>query len=312
MRLLNVRGLSLSGLVVLITAALVLSGCTATTTSTRAATVADLGHVHGFALDPATKQTFVATHRGTWRLDSGYLTGANASKQPTRVGDGSQDTMGFTINGSGQMFASGHPDPKNNPRNDPANLGLITSKDSAKTRKTVSLNGKADFHDIVAVTDAANPEVQRFYGYDAGRQTIRVSTDSGRNWDDGAFVPLRQLAVNDAVSSTVYATTEAGLEVSYDAGSHFRPAPDAPSLYLIDAINTNPGGFVGVDINNIIWTTNDSGTTWTQEGQFASAPEGIRVVTDGSRSRLLCADKRGIVATADYGKTWAVLVPGKP
>jgi len=312
MKMLNIRAVSLSGLGVLITAALALSGCTATTPSTRAATVADLGHVHGFALNPATKQTFVAAHRGIWRFDSGYLTGAKTTKQPKRVGNGSQDTMGLTIDGSGQMFASGHPDPKNNPRNDPEDLGLITSKDNANTWKTVSLNGKADFHDIVAVAEAGNPEAQRIYGYDASSQTLRVSTDSGRNWDDGATLALRKLAVNDAVPSTVYATTKAGLQVSYDAGAHFTPVPGAPSLYLIDAINTNPGHFVGVDVNNIIWTTNDGGITWTQEGQFASAPEAIHVVADGSRTRLLGVDKRGIVATPDYGKTWAVLLPGKP
>jgi photosystem II stability/assembly factor-like uncharacterized protein len=176
----------------------------------------------------------------------------------------------------------------------------------------VSLKGRTDFHDLIAVPEAGDASATLIYGYDSGRQKVTVSTDSGRTWKNGAKLALRDLTVNKAVATTVYATTKAGLQISYDSGAHFSTVDGAPSLYLIDPTETGPGGFVGVDIDGAIWTTDDGGVNWTQHGRFSTAPEAFAQVTGASKPWLVGSDDRGIVATPDYGTSWIVLFTGKP
>ncbi|MFF9565641.1 F510_1955 family glycosylhydrolase [Leifsonia sp. NPDC014704] len=287
-------------------AAVALSGCTAAGAAT--ATMNDLGHVHG--LDSTGGRIFAATHQGVWALDAAQLNDGFASEKTARVGDGTQDTMGFTVARSGVMFASGHPDPANNAHQDPANLGLIESTDAARTWSTVSLAGQTDFHDITTAT-TGDAQV-RVYGYDAARQIVRISDDSGRNWHDGATVALRKLSVNQNAPDTVLATTQTGVQISRDAGATFAPLPGTPALFLLSPIDSTAGSFVGVDTDKKIWTSVDDAATWTPKGTFQSLPGSLATVKGSSKLWILGTDSRGIVATPDDGITWTVLVGGTP
>lgn len=303
---------SLRCLVLVSIGVLALSGCAAPATIPASAPMDSLGHVHGLGVDPAGGKTFVATHTGVWQLDSGYLNGKSSTTAPEQVAGRSQDTMGFTIAGPGLMFASGHPDPENNPDQSPPNLGLIKSLDGASSWKTVSLDGRTDFHDLVTVPFGADGAQLRIYGYDAARQTVMVSDDSGLQWRDGAALALRKLAVNKYDPNVVYATTQSGLQVSRDAGVSFTLVAGAPSLFLIDAITASSGSFVGVDIDDVIWTTNDGASTWQRHGMLNAPPEALTYVSGAGKPWILATDKRGIVTTSDYGATWTVLYPVKP
>lgn len=292
-------------------AAVALTGCAAQATAPAAESLADLGHVHGLGVDPATGDTFVATHRGVWRLDSAYLGDKSEATKPEQIAGLSQDTMGFTIAGPDLMFASGHPDPANNPDQSPPNLGLIESRDSAASWKTVSLGGETDFHDLVTAPLNGDGSQLRIYGYDAGRQTVRVSDDSGATWEDGASIALRKLAVNKSHPDTVYATTQSGLQVSQDGGGSFSIVSGSPTLFLIDARNETPGSFIGVDINNAIWSTDDGALTWQRHGTLTSPPEAMAYASAAGKQWILATDSRGIVASADLGETWTILIPGE-
>ena len=102
----------------------------------------DVGHVHGVGLNPADGRWYVATHAGLLRTEG------NGSL--LRVADRYQDTMGFTVVGSDEFLASGHPDLRDGL---PSRLGLIRSSDAGLTWVAVSLSGDADLHAIVLAGD---------------------------------------------------------------------------------------------------------------------------------------------------------------
>lgn len=289
----------------LVSAGAVLSGCSS---AGEPATVEDLGHIH--ALDATANHVLAATHRGVWTIDAAGLSDGFASDRTAPVGAGSQDTMGFTVAGPGLILASGHPDPDNNPQATPPALGLIRSVDNAKTWSPVALEGQIDFHDIVTAPVGAG-NAHRVYGYDAARQVIKISSDTGRSWQDGATLALRKLAVNGNAPDTVLATTAAGVKISTDATATFTTLDGAPKLLLLSGANSAPGTFVGADVDGVIWTTSDTGQHWVQRGGFAAPPDALALVRGSSKDWLLGVDSGGIVATSDYGTTWTTLVPGK-
>ena len=122
-------------------------------------------HVHGLGINPADGALFIATHTGLYRS-------AGGESKSVRVGDNSQDTMGFTVVGRDRFLGSGHPEFRTDL---PPLLGLIESKDGGKSWKPISLLGEADFH----VLRAAG---QRVYGYDASNDRLLASQDTGRTW----------------------------------------------------------------------------------------------------------------------------------
>jgi hypothetical protein len=285
-----------------------LSGC-AVTTAANITTAPDFGHIHGIGVDPGDEVTYVATHTGVWRFDSTYFTGKTSAAAPKRVGP-RQDTMGFAVAGPHLLFASGHPGPNQATDLKIPNLGLLQSSDGATSWKTVSLRGQVDFHDLAAVPLPAG--VYRVYGYDATAQAVLVSDDSGLQWTRGAAIVLRDLAVNTADPTTVYATTSTGLQVSHDSGRTFAAVSgSAPRLFLIEQIAGSPGSFVGIDTGGTVWITNDGTATWQKHGRTQGAPQALAQTFRGTASWILAVDDRGVVASQDYGMTWSVLIAGQ-
>lgn len=286
-----------------------LAGCTAASSAPESAP--DFGHVHGLAADPSTGQTYAATHNGVWLLPTGalpdtYLFGVGRSDitSPTQVAGRAQDTMGFTLADPGLLYASGHPDPAEQPELNPPNLGLIASDDGAETWQTISLRGETDFHDLDVATQADGTQI--IYGYDATTSTIRRSVDDGRNWTTGAQLELRDLAADTIDPQRLYATTAAGLMESRNGGDSFEPVSDAPALLLVTA--TGQGGLLGVDTSGQIWTAAAADGVWTGSGRTTGTPEAIGWVP-GEPGWLLIADDRGITASNDLGITTVTMVP---
>ncbi|QHC68757.1 hypothetical protein GSU68_18820 (plasmid) [Rathayibacter sp. VKM Ac-2759] len=283
-----------------------LTGCTASAVTDRPAAPEGLEHVHGLGWDPVTGLTYAAAHSGVWVIDTDILgdtypaasTAAPSADGP--IADRAQDTMGFTITSDGVFYASGHPDPADAAAAGPS-LGLISSTDAARTWESLSLSGETDFHDLATISlDDARTRV---YGYDAGTGIIRRSDDSGATWTDTAALALRDLTVDPQRPDRVLASTDAGLQVSDDAGASFRVVDGAPALYLVEG--TPDGALVGVDVEGTLWTGALEGG-WDSHGTLTGIPEAFAVV-GGEESWILAADERGIVASSDYGASWTVL-----
>lgn len=300
-------------------AVVALAGCGSTqggTDSEASAAATGFGHIHSLAADASTGNTYAATHNGVWliptdALPNTYLNGAQRAVEMKlrQIAGRAQDTMGFTVAGAGLLLASGHPDPAEQPDLSPPNLGLISSTDQAQTWTSVSLQGKTDFHDLDAV--AVKSGELRVYGYDAADGTVRISDDSGVTWSSGAVVQLRDLVADPSNPDRVFAMTANGLLVSEDGGHTFTGATGTPTLLLIDAIDEQAGGgFIGIDPGGTVWHRDAVAGTWSKSGQADGAPEALGYV-GGSAPWILVGDRRGIVASDDYGASWTILVPGE-
>ena len=183
-----------------------------TSPDAQAGAPAVLAHVHGLGVDPADGTLYAASHFGVFKLPSGG--------PPERVGDRTQDTMGFAVVGPNHFLGSGHPD-----RHDaasPPHLGLIESTDAGRTWRTLSLEGTADFH-------ALQMKHNRVYGYNSQNGRLMVSEDR-QNWDSRGQVVLADFAVSPDDPDVLLATTEQGVARSADGGRTFAPVPGAPRL----------------------------------------------------------------------------------
>lgn len=294
-------------------ASVALAGCaTAEDSSSPSNPSTAFEHIHGLGADPASGNTYVATHQGVWLIPTAslpdtYLTGAArpADTELTQIGVSAPDAMGFTVSPSGMLFMSGHPDPTEQSVSGAPNLGLVSSSDQAQTWDTVSLGGQTDFHDLDTV--ALPTGELRVYGFDAQQGALLVSDDSGSTWTTGATAAIRDLTSDPSDPDRVIATTANGLIESLDGGRTFGSVSGAPVLLLVDIFDESSASeLVGVDPAGGLWRHEVSGL-WTQTSEAQGAPEALSAV-GGSSPWILVADQRGISASPDFGATWTPLL----
>jgi hypothetical protein len=260
-----------------------------------------IGHVHGLGIDSLTGTIYLAAHGGVYEVPAptsgetlgwGQLTGPIAGR--------ALDPMGFAML-DGTMFASGHPDPRD-VDTEPANLGLITSTDTALTWQSVSLGGEVDFHDIAL---ARTPDgALNVYGYSAADGVVMSSGDAGATWRSGEALLARDLTVDAGSADTVYATTEDGLMVSGDRGATFNFVQGAPPVYLIETVRGADAGLVGIDLTGNVWAQTSG--EWRQTGSVSGEVEAMTFAASPT-PLLAVADDRGVSVSGDFGATWRIL-----
>jgi hypothetical protein len=267
----------------LVTAALALGAC-GDEADTPAAQSERIEHVHGVGVDPADGSLYIATHSGLFRSPEG-------STSATRVGESTQDTMGFTIAGPDQFLGSGHPGAG---EDGPASLGLIESSDGGTSWKEVSLGGEADFHVL-------HYGAGRVYGFNGLSGLIMVSDDDGATWEEiEPPQPAIDLAVNPDDPTEMLISTEAGIGVTRDAGKNwtglakkigFLAWPKRDALYLVDGAGT-------------VQLSEDSGSSWKQLGNIGGPPAAFAAAADGA---LYAALGDGtVMGSDDGGQSWQV------
>lgn len=244
---------------------------------------ADMAHVHGLGVNPADGTLHVATHHGVFRVtDSGA----------TRVGQGKQDTMGFTVVGDNHFLGSGHPAQG---FGGPAHLGLIESTDGGVTWQTLSLEGEADFHALRYRHDTV-------YGYNSTSGTLLVSADK-KTWQDRGQVTLRDFAVSPTDPDALLASGERGVMRSTDGGRTWKDATDKP-LLLLDWPTADR--LWGLGLNGEVMRSADGGDTWSDLG----AVNGVATAFAVHDTTLYVATQDGrIQRGTDDGKTWHTLYP---
>ena len=243
-------------------------------------------HVHGLGVDPGDGVLYAATHSGLFRIPE--------QGKAARVANRAQDTMGFSIVGPGQFIGSGHPDPREDDVRPPL-LGLITSTDRGQTWDRISLHGKADFHALHAAHG-------RVYGYDSTSGTFMV-TENRKDWDRRAQLPMADFAVSPQDPDTVLATTEQGLVRSTDGGRQWAPVAGAPVIVVLAW--AEPGSLYGIGPDGTVHRSADGGATWGMRGNVGGQPEAVTVeVRDGQERLYVAAAERGIVVSADQGRTF--------
>jgi hypothetical protein len=239
-----------------------------------------LTHVHGLGINPADGKLYVATHNGLYQLAA---TGGAARL----VGEGRQDTMGFTIAGPNLFLASGHPAPG---QGGPPHLGLIESTDAGTTWTTLSLPGQADFH-------ALRFRHNTVYGYNSVGGQLVASTDK-TTWQTRASMPLRDFDVSPTDQHTLLATTETGLQRSNDGGATWTQAGGPPLILLAwEAADR----LWGLTTAGDLLRSADGGTTWNRSGKLAGQTTAL-AAHDGTL--YAAVHERGIYRSGDGGATW--------
>jgi len=242
------------------------------------------GHVHGLALNPADDQLYVASHMGVFRqTDQGF----------ERIADRWQDTMAFTVAGPDHFLASGHPDTR---EDKPAHLGLIESKDAARTWTSLSLEGEADFHALEIAGD-------RIFGFDSQSGTLMFTQD-GQSWTDVLSVPLLDVEADPGNPSSLMATDQRGELMRVEVGGRPKAVVGAPRVGVIDW--PAPDRLVGLGSAGEVWVSRDGGGEWDQAGAVPGSPQALTV--DGRT--WYAASDRGLFSSTDEGATWEPVPQG--
>lgn len=237
---------------------------------------AEVGHVHGMALNSADGLLYLGTHGGPMVVQDDSV---------SRVGDSTIDLMGFAAAGPDHFYASGHPGPDDDLPNP---VGLIESTDGGETWQTLSLSGEVDFHTLGAAGD-------QVYGF-GGELLI---TADGQDWTPGADdVAPASLAVDPTDGDRVVATTEDGPARSEDAGETFTHLDGAPLLVFVAWPTADELWGVGVD--GTVHRSADAGETWQARGAV-DPPAAFAAGEDGA---IAVATETQIVISRDGGETF--------
>lgn len=240
-------------------------------------------HIHGLGVNPRDGALFVATHTGLFRL-------AKDQARPERVGQGSRDTMGFTVVGPDRFLGSGHPGEL---QSGPPLLGLIDSRDGGRSWTPVSLSGEADFHLLRA-------SGIRVYGADSSGGRLLGSSDEGRSWTERKTPgDLVDLAVDPRDGRRLLASNQSGLLTSGDEGRTWGPLGRAPVGLLSWVAG---GGLFHVDAEGRVSASSDRGRTWRPRGSIGAQPA-VFVAADG-RSLYAALPDGTVMASADGARTW--------
>ena len=235
-------------------------------------------HIHGLGVNPSDGALYVATHHGVFRLtDSGAA----------RVGEGRQDTMGFTVIGPNEFLASGHPAPG---EDGPRHLGLMHSDDAGRSWRVLSLGGDADFH-LLRVSGGV------VFGVDSITGALMATVDR-TNWQTRSRIDVYDLAVDPDQPDILLAVTEQGVSRSSDGGHTWTPN-GGPDVILL---HWSPSGLLAVAADGKLLRSTDSGVSWTPTGGRApAAPAALTV--HGDVVYLATRDGR-VLRSGDAGVTW--------
>jgi photosystem II stability/assembly factor-like uncharacterized protein len=273
--------------VLVLSAAIVLMGCTSAASESRAAwptpaqAAVEISHVHGVGTDSADGSLFLATHEGLFQV-----TADGQAELVSQV----MDLMGFTVAGAGHFLASGHPGLRVDL---PQPMGLIESTDGGRTWSAVSRQGQSDFHALT--TGAAG-----VLGYDG----TLLRSDDGRNWEQLAIPSEPHSLAASPDTDLVLATTAQGLLRSADAGSTWSAVEGAPLLQVVDWADDGVH-VAGVDPSGVTWTSSDGGASWASGADLGSPPQAVAVSSSADEDgRIIVVTAAAVVTSTDGGRTF--------
>jgi hypothetical protein len=240
-------------------------------------------HIHGLGVNPRDGALFIATHTGLFRL-------AKDQARAERVGQGSQDTMGFTVVGPDRFLGSGHPGEF---ASGPPLLGLIGSRDGGRSWTPVSLSGEADFHLLRA-------SGSRVYGADSSSGRFLASSDEGRSWSErSAPGEMVDLAADPRDGRRLVASNLSGLMASDDEGRTWTPRGRAPVGLLSWVAD---GSLFHVDADGRVQASSDDGLSWQPRGSVGTQPAVFGAADE--RSLYAALPDGTVMASSDGARTW--------
>ena len=228
------------------------AGCSSTPVADSTKAAPSVSHVHALVTNPADGSLLAGTHQGVFKIEDG---------RATLIGKGRQDTMGLAVLGPDRFYASGHPEAG---ADAPPHLGLIVSADGAKTWKTSSLAGQADFHTLVPTSDGV-------YGFNSVRSMLMYSRD-GKEWADLFEGGIYDVAADPHDPRHLLLTTEEGVK-DYRRGSEPVLRAGTRGIALLEWADTRT--VVGLTAGGEVLVSTDVGRKWSRVGSVSGDIEAL-------------------------------------
>lgn len=240
--------------------------------------------IHSLVVDD--DKLLIATHDGLWQHTAGR-------DRAEPIGDSRRDVMALTALGN-RLISSGHPDPHDR-EGQPANVGIIESRNQGNSWQPIALAGKVDIHAIAAAGNT-------IYGYDIVQEQLIGSGDIGRTWKAvKGITAVTSLAVSPTDASNVLAGTDQGLKHTVNAGRSWQTIDRSNAIVAF----SNRHAWA-IDRRGRVRRSNPAATSWQTVGSLPSAPAAL-AATD---TDLIVALENGqILESADNGATFTKRVP---
>jgi BNR/Asp-box repeat len=243
-------------------------------------------YVGALEVDPADGTLLLATNQGLYRVRQDRIHPVRSQLEGNNVAKG----LAFRFTGPGEAFGSGHPGRERAPW---AVLGLVRTTDSARTWRSVSRLGAADYHAIAVSggTLAAAP---------GGEPTVHVSDDGGRTFEPRAApLALQDLEIDPADPDRWVGTAETGVHLTTDGGTTWRPADPAGGARIAWPASD---ALFRTDLDGRVSRSSDGGLTWEDVGRVDGETQALAAVDEKT---LYAADIEGVVRVSrDGGETW--------
>lgn len=255
-------------------------------------------HIHGLTVSPDNPQIiYIASHNGLLkRSETGQWLWVKEQ----------YDYMGFIAHptDANRFYASGHPP-------EGGNLGFQVSQNRGVDWQSVSMPG-VDFHAMAIAPN--NPDT--IYGLaTSGKQGFFVSNDEGQTWTQQPTSGLEampfSLNVDPLNAERVFATTQAGLYESRDAGktwsllSSTATAPIAGLALQADGDRTVMFGYRISPADTGLYRSVDNGQSWER---WSDGLEGtvlyLAISPRDAQTFYAVNENSTVFQSQDGGKTW--------
>lgn len=246
--------------------------------------------INSLEVAPAGRGLLLTTNRGFFRVEDGEASRV-ASEARTPDGRVPVGTFLTVAADDGGLVGSGHPDRAGRVADF---LGALSSSDGGKTWNVASRYAFSDLHVIHSIHE-------RLYAFDAVIDSLLVSRDHGRTWEERGGPPERVIdfVVDPEDPDQLLASTAKEIFRSTDGGKSWSATVGAPSARL--AWPTE-GTLRRADEDGLIYASDDAGASWEPIESVDGEPWKLRAGGVGELY-LALADATILVST-DGGESW--------
>ena len=230
---------------VIVAFALALIGALTWSPQSYGASYGSVSHIHSIKV--FGDKLLLGTHEGLFEYQA-----ANTMK---RISSEDLDVMGLGSVGK-TIYASGHPGAKSKLPNP---MGLISSSDSGKTWKKISLQGTVDFH----MLEVGKSDI---YGADSGTGQLMYSPDLGVSWLLLGENKYSDIAILDAKSGSAYGLRSGALVRTTNAFKTTSAVKTSRLWSSVEALGTD----LYASSAKSIYSSLDGGKSWKKIATLSS------------------------------------------